>query len=164
MIIGKTRTNQPVEGGQEFEDALLNSETSLENIVDADGHKRFVEGVGEALEQEGITIKYNRWSLSGTHLMCVLALEIADTTAIADNTTLVEYTFPEWVRTKIIGIQANLLEYKSSIAVNDSWSRTDFNYYADKTTNGLHLVKNGTYTASGKVSVRLSLDLLIDNE
>ena len=113
MIIGKTRTNQPVESSKEFDDkvkylplpatseqggkvlavnsggtgyqlkdpATVNS-VDMANIVDADGHNRFIEGNIATEEIEGVTWAYARWSLSGTHLMCVLAGTIEDETAL----------------------------------------------------------------------------------
>lgn len=46
---------------------------SLESIVDSHGNHRFVEGNFPVENINGITWTYHKWSLSGTHLMIVLA-------------------------------------------------------------------------------------------
>ena len=47
----------------------------MEDIVDADGHKRFIEGNVTPANIIGENdIQYAKWSLSGSHLMIVLAI------------------------------------------------------------------------------------------
>ena len=72
----------------------------FENIVDKDGHKRFIEGDITPAETTGITFTYAKWSLSGSHLQIVLAMTIAagtySTFYLGDITNL-----PKWIFDKI---------------------------------------------------------------
>lgn len=129
IIIGKTRTNQPVEEVEGFEDAVkvvLDDDVNLggdvavegdltvsgdavifENITDADGHQRFIEGDVTSLLSDSITTKYAKWSLSGTHLMIVFAFEntSGSDVTLAQWDKLFEINdLPEWVMNKIVGI------------------------------------------------------------
>ena len=44
----------------------------FENIVDKDGHKRFIEGDITFENITGVSKVYGKWSLSGNHLMIVI--------------------------------------------------------------------------------------------
>ena len=75
--------------------------STLEDIVDSKGNKRFIEGEGINSTNPNITTLYNRWSLSGTHLMCVLVFKIGSVN-INKNEVLSKYVLPEFIRNKII--------------------------------------------------------------
>lgn len=158
MIIGKTRTNQPVEGGKEFEDALLESKVSMENVVDADGHKRFIEGDITFDEIAGLTQSYGKWSLSGSHLLIVIAGGIANTTAL--NGKICDVGLPAWVKSKLVAIygSAVLRADKESFANDGS---TKQNFLTTFNTNSVIYVYG---TATADRLFRWEFDLLIDNE
>lgn len=137
----------------------------FENIVDKDGHKRFIEDDGVAFEIEGVTPLYNKWSLSGTHLIVVYACSIASGTAINGGSGLAKFELPAWIRDKIVGVQGSLIEYKSFEGVDDTYSKQTFNTYLGKVSGyGLRIVNNSSITLSSDKSVRFVFDLLIDNE
>lgn len=137
---------------------------SLEQIYDKDGRKRFIEGEGTPLSQEGFTASYCKWSLSGTHLMLVLAGTINDEVVIANASLLANFNIPEWILDKIYPIQAQLLEYKSTTCVASNYTNQTLNTYLSKGSNGLRIFSNGTLTLTDTRSFRISFDLLIDNE
>lgn len=165
MIIGKTRTNQPVEGGQEFEDALLNSDTSFENIVDEDGHKRFIEGDITINTTEGFTQKYGKWSLSGSHLLMVVAIEISASTSIANGSYLADINLPEWIMNKIYPIiEPYLVDEKTFLSFNSSWATSNHLLILEKRDGKLKLRFGGAYSITDLRSLRVAFDLLIDND
>lgn len=75
--------------------------STLDDIVDSKGNKRFIEGEGINSTNPNITTIYNRWSLSGTHLMCVLVFKIGNAN-INKNEIFSKYILPEFIRNKII--------------------------------------------------------------
>ena len=134
----------------------------FENIVDKDGHPRFIEGdIVYTNPIEGVLQKYGKWSLSGSHLLIVLALEYANGTELPYKT--VGLNLPEWIVNKIYPITSQLIDYKVFAA-----------FASDFTTQnqGAYLVKYGTsvnielanFTLTKDRAVRIAFDLLIDNE
>ena len=80
----------------------------FEDIVDKDGHARFIEGDIDlaATTPEGVTKVYGKWSLSGSHLMIVLAGVIADGTTIG-GAIWAKVNMPSWIINKIYPIFSN---------------------------------------------------------
>ena len=146
------------------EDKTIIAEPQMENIVDAQGHKRFFEGEGDTNVISGVTYPYNRYSLSGTHLMFVLAGNIANGTTLSQGQQFVVYYLPDWILNKIRGIQGGLLEYKNVTCVSEHYNVSTLKVYCDKISTGVIIVCDGTYTAQEDVAFRIQLDLLIDNE
>lgn len=165
MNVGKTRTNQPVEGGQEFEDAVLSCDTSFENIVDKDGHKRFIEGDITIETIGGITQKYGKWSLSGTHLIIVIAIE-SEAQALPYTEPLATINLPDWIKDKIVVIisGSTMVANSSStwLAVDNSTQTSNFQLRKNTSNNILITMSAVTITATR--AVRVAFDLLIENE
>lgn len=145
---------------------LLTKEVQdFENITDSKGHKRFIEGDITISEISGVTKTYGKWALSGSHLIIVLVLSIADVTSIADNTTLCAIDVPQWIKDKIVPVVGG------TVAFN-----VDYAYASDYTNQQLHsrLVKpNGSvlqirnddaWSLTKNRTIRTVYDLLIDNE
>ena len=135
----------------------------FESIVDKNGNKRFIEGEGTPLTQEGFTSVYCAWSLSGTHLMLVIAGTIDDETTIANSAILAQYDLPDWVKEKIVGVQGNLIEYKKATCIASDFSTKDLSLYIAKNTDGIAIVVNSEFVADADYSFRVQFDLLIDN-
>lgn len=165
MIIGKTRTNQPVEGGQEFEDAVLSSDTSFENIVDKDGHKRFIEGEINGIETTGITYAFGKWSLSGSHLMIILAGQIANETVLTYPQTLAEFDIPAWIHDKLVTLYGNvILEQQKSLFQPSSGTTQSTTFRLAKLSENKLSIYSGSLTLTADRNFRIDFDLLIDNE
>lgn len=136
----------------------------LENITDAQGHKRFIEIEGTSLSQEGVSISYCKASLSGTHLMLVCAGTIADETVLAAGSYLASFTLPQWIADKIEIIWSSFVEAKSFTARDDSWGYQDLSVALRKDDNLVRFYLVEALTLTSTKSFRIQFDLLVDNE
>ena len=136
----------------------------MENIVDSKGNKRFIEGEGSPLVLEGFNPTYNKWSLSGTHLMLVLAGNIANTTTLTNGTTLIEFTLPDYITKKIFPVFATYrISYINGGLIADDWSSQTLSYTVEKSTAGIKfIVQTASLTLTANRSFRFQFDLLID--
>lgn len=134
---------------------------TLDDIVDSQGNKRFVEGEGTPATITGMTITYNKWSLSGTHLMLVLAGTFDNN--VSALTTLVSFELPEWILNKIVAIgpdgEINRYEPIYYYIEGATYARTAI---LKKTSSGVAFEQGNGVTASSKVIFRIQFDLLID--
>ena len=140
--------------------------TLMSNIVDSHGNKRFVEGNGTvATPVEGLTITYNKWSLSGSHIMFVLAGTFANATELAVNTDLVSFTLPTWILNKIIPIWANnYIENKSVPIYADDWTSQSISLVLIKAGNKIFIRSTSAVKFTADRNFRIQFDLLIDSE
>lgn len=137
---------------------------TLDDIVDAQGNKRFVEGDIEKVGTYNINYLYNKWSLSGTHLMLVMCISntSGDDIYITNDTKIFSLTLPEYIYNKIYAISSDLVMQKK---FSDFTDNRTFTMQLKKDGNnelGLYVVKNSqvgnTYT------YRFQFDLLIDSD
>lgn len=134
------------------------------NLVDKDGHPRFIEGNITIETISGITKSYGKWSLSGTHLMIVLACSVADATAI-DGGTLANITLPEWITNKIVPTFSNAVLYQSVSMYADNWTSQSLGISLRKpSSNELRIAMESTVILTADRNFRVQFDLLIDNE
>lgn len=139
----------------------------FEAITDKNGNKRFIEGYGNPIALEGITFTYHKWSLSGCHLLIVLAGTIAQDTQIADGRMLFNLNeIPQWIKDKIVPTFSNIIDLKSISIYNNDWTTQAMLITLKKTTTDLYLDKAGgsAFTASKDRQFRVTFDLLIDND
>lgn len=134
----------------------------LETLEDANGHKRFVEGSLTSVHSS-ISVSYNKWSLSGTHLMIVLAGSIASGETLADNSVIGQIILPTWIGTKIQAIFAGIVEYKTIPAYASDYTSQNLPVRLQKSGDNLAIIKEGSNTLNANRSFRLQFDLLIDN-
>ena len=128
----------------------------LEDIVDSKGNKRFIEGQGINSTNPNITTLYNRWSLSGTHLMCVLVFKIGNVN-INKNEVLSKYVLPEFIRNKIITADDD-----TALVTRVYAGANNLRVDVIKVGDELKFLNLGdTYVNSW---YRIQCDLLIDNE
>ena len=152
---------------QEIALKKIESTTNLkvfENIVDKDGHKRFVEGSAGAKEITGITWSYQKWSLSGSHLMVVLAGTVADTTVLASGTTLAEVDIPKWIYDKLFPTFSNNLTITNVKYWGSDWTTQNADVSIKKQDDIIKFVQSNNLTLTAERMFRIELDLLIDNE
>lgn len=147
---------------------FLNGETStntipLSKIVDNKGNRRFIEGEGTPLNKEGVTISYCKWSLSGTHLMVVVAGSIDNGTTIPQFTHFGDFDLPDFIFNKIQTVWGSNIEMKSIQAFNSDWSSQTIGTYLTKTTR-LSILTNGAFTATKDRNFRIQFDVLIDQD
>ena len=144
----------------------------FENIVDKDGHARFIEGVGviSALP-EGYSEVYNRYSLSGTHLMLVFAFKAPnETSAITTDSIAIRYNLPKWIMDKIIVEGSGFaVDYRPDIqGITSGATGAPLKFALSKLDSGddtyLAIRKYYTDTPTANAYYRVQFDLLIDNE
>ena len=127
---------------------------------DEAGHQRFIEGDITFNEIEGLTQTYGKWSLSGSHLLIVIAGSIANETAIS-GTIISSIDLPAWIKDKLVPI------YGQAIV-----RQTDYAYSSDGATNqsvlnvlgksGANIYVGSYITATADRYFRYQFDLLID--
>ena len=138
----------------------------FEEIIDKDGHKRFIDSDGNVYEV--ITNSYCKWSLSGTHLLLVLAGTIPDEGVIPAYHSLALFEdIPSWVLDKIVPVWASTnIERKTIDVLGDDWTSQELPALLQKSDNKLIILLNkGTdFTATADRHFRVEFDLLIDND
>ena len=152
--------NINIEGG------TIEADTLLENIKDKDGHNRFIEGViniQNHYKESGVTQNYGKWSLSGTHLMVVLAGAIADTSVIGSG-LFASFTVPEWVYNKIFPVASTYLDSKDIALRDENWGTQAITVAFVKGDNALRVYLTSSVTLTSTKGFRIAFDLLIDNE
>lgn len=110
----------------------------------------------------GVEFTYAKWSLSGTHLMIVLAGSIENGTAVSRK-TLGKIYLPNYILNKISPWQNNLIEFKSISYLSASLTLQYANTDLLKNDDNVEIVTN-PITASDDRNFRIQFDLLIDNE
>lgn len=145
----------------EYSYQLLND---IEALVDNSGNLRFIEGNGVLTEITGVTFAYNKWSLSGTHLMIVLAGTIANGTEIVISNILADYILPNYIFEKIHPIFGSIIDLKSIPLYADNYGSQNLTIQIRKETDRIRIQPTGTTNITANRSFRLQIDLLIDNE
>lgn len=138
----------------------------FEQIEDANGHQRFVEGnIDLEASFYGATKTYGRWSLSGSHLMIVVAGTIAGGTTEYNGSILAKVNVPQWVKDKIYPLyNVGLIwgTFKAVDTVDDVL--VDIKVLLVKNNNNeIALVQDGNQTFTNSTVFRYQFDLLIDN-
>ena len=139
----------------------------IATLVDSQGRERFIEGDITISETTGTTQTYGKWSLSGSHLLLVIAGTVEDETVLTSSTTaIVNFYVPKWIYDKIYPVFANVYIEQKSFNMTDvaGWSTQTVSTALKKESNvlGIRLTSNVTLTA--KRGFRIAYDLLIDNE
>ena len=135
---------------------------AFENIVDSEGHVRYIEGALTTPTISGITFTYAKWSLSGTHLMLVLAGNIANGTSYS-TTTFGEVALDSWIMDKIYPIVGTVVIPTSIPMFADDYSSQEQGVNLNKEGNVLSL-RFASNTLTANRTFRIQFDLLIDNE
>lgn len=137
----------------------------FENIVDQNGHKRFIEGDINLLDSVPSTLTkvYGKWSLSGSHLLIVLCIAGTNTTVI--NSDISHITLPAWIIDKIVPIASNQwVDNKITTMFGNDLSTQQLSVYLRKFESGIIGINCNSLTLTADRTGRISFDLLIDNE
>ncbi|MBO7693042.1 MAG: hypothetical protein J6T10_10470 [Methanobrevibacter sp.] len=139
----------------------FDGDTQLEKIKDINNNARFIEWDLTPTEQTGVEYSFAKASLSGTHLMIVIAGTIANATALS-SFVMINESLPSWVMEKIVPVSsAGRIDSKSFYAFGDDNSVQSINSVFDKVDNKLKIIT--TITATANRGFRIQYDLLIDN-
>ena len=146
------------------EESKLNGIKVFEDIKDKDGHPRFIDGDINIVETEGFTKLFGKWSLSGTHLILVVAVSIEDATAWLGGKKLYELELPQWIMNKIVPVgSSRIVNQAENLFDNDAASAQSVTSYLSKIAGKLVLTLS-ELTTTAKRYMRVAFDLLIDNE
>lgn len=144
------------------EEEIQSFKKDISNLVDSKGNPRFVEGDGTPATTEGFTSTYCKWSLSGTHLMLVIAGSVADTT-VMPAVDWAKFYIPKWILDKIYTVWANRIERKNIELLASNYSSQNLTVYLGKEGNYLFITAP-TITLTAERFFRIQFDLLIDSE
>lgn len=136
----------------------------FENIVDSQGHKRFIENDFKQDTITGVTTIYGKWSLSGTHIMFVFAGKIDNATALSSGRLGYFLDIPDWVLAKIYPVVTNVLEVKNIQAYSDNYGSAQTISLSLRKVNDKMELHCSSFTATADRYFRAQFDLLIDNE
>ena len=137
------------------------AEPLMENIIDSAGNKRFIEGDIDLNTITGFTASYGKWSLSGSHLMIVLAGEL-DESVLTDGTKFADITIPKYILDKIYTVWGVNIAVINVSARNSSWASQAFNVVLSKSSTKLTIGCVTNITITGTKYFRVQFDLLID--
>ena len=135
----------------------------FENIVDKEGHSRFIEGEIEVPTVTGLTKLYGKWSLSGSHLMFVICGKIDNGTNFGGYIGIAK--LPDWIMNKIRPITSIRVAYETFIAYSEDLTSTqnlNVSMTKDDVNNDIRFYAGLNATADRYF--RVAFDLLIDNE
>ena len=168
--------NLLISGNVEFEndvkiggDLDITGDAKLfENIVDKDGHSRFIEGDLVIEEIEGLNIVYAKWSLSGSHLLFVVAGSVDANTTLTGLALAKTNNLPQWIKDKIhpvTGASYGPIEYKNFSFYTSGYSGVSVNINFSKTSQEeLSVTVAQNFAPTDERYFRIAFDLLIDNE
>ena len=165
IIEGELELDGHVKGDLELESG--GKAKIFENIVDKDGHPRFIEDdlVMSELCPPSVSKTYGKWALSGSHLLIVLGLDITAST-VNNGAQIAFINIPDWIKDKIVALWDNYyVESKGFTAWADNWSSSAIAINLVKDSyNNLVLYVGSEFTTDNTKHVRIAFDLLIDNE
>lgn len=141
----------------------------FEKIKDSDGHYRFAQGTINTETISGVTWTYNKWVLSGNHLMLVLAGDVASGTTLGVQVLGgVDFTGNNaWMNSKIVPLFASsVISINDARGYYDDWNSVNMQTTLMKASNNgvdgvyFYLIQAPTYSQAGHF--RIQFDLLID--
>ena len=148
-----------------------NSLKIFDNIVDKDGNPRFIEGNITPETTTGFTYTYAKWSLSGTHLMVVIAGKIDENTETPTWPTIWSYiNLPKWIIDKIYPVATSYLDRKVLVytPLGSSGVGYTINMAIEVNSDNNRLILKFDDTSKTMSSTdygfRFAFDLLIDNQ
>ena len=122
------------------EEEIQSFKKDISNLVDSKGNPRFVEGNGTPATIEGFTSTYCKWSLSGTHLMLVLAGNVENETTLSGF--IVTFALPEYIMNKIYPIFSSEINRLNITLWGDDFSSQASYIQLLKDANGKYLYFN----------------------
>lgn len=131
----------------------------IANLVDEDGHPRFIKGTPTDKEVSGVTLAYNKWSLSGTHLLVVVAGSLAQQ-EFAFSSIVELNDLPEWIADKLIPVASDTIE-QQAVVLYGGTNQTGY-FQIRKNAQGLVYITIAGITTNAAKTFRVQFDLLVD--
>lgn len=133
----------------------------FETITDRHGNPRFIEGDITMNTITGVTQTYGKWSLSGTHLMIVIVVDMENVTLANDD--LVYMNLPAFIIGKIEPLwRGQYVDRKTFRAWTDVGNTINVNCYLSKVGNQIGIKFQSTESITTLSHMRIQFDLLID--
>ena len=138
----------------------------LESLKDKNGHNRFIEGAMQEISSPVVTLSYKKWSLSGTHIMFVIAGTCENASVITANTILAYVpNLPTWVINKIFPVwNIEYLEKKNILLIADDGTTQELGVYLRKAYDTIYIYSDAAVTLTANRAFRMQFDLLIDTD
>ena len=135
----------------------------LDDIVDSQGNKRFVEGNGNPTSISKLTINYNKWSLSGTHLMLVVAGVVNNDFITTKSSIISSFELPDYILDKI---NATFIDRKDTYFFSSELTQTTVPTILEKDANSnlLNIIIIDEKSLYQFNTFRIIFDLIIDTE
>ena len=139
---------------------------NITQLYDSAGNPRFIEGDGIALEKEGLNVTYCKWSLSGSHLMLVMAGTVANGTTLTNGENTFTFNPPAFIMNKIYPVFATYyIEVKNQVFWGNDFTSQNVNMtFIKRTDTDLYIRPASNITLTADRAFRIQFDLLIDTE
>lgn len=138
---------------------------TMENIKDLNGNLRFIDFELTNNTYTGVEFTYSKASLSGTHLMIVLAGSLDVGVSFANLDILSYVTLPDFINSKIYQVFSDVIYLNDAKAYDDAWYSIDLKVALSKTADGICIKNIGAVTNTDTLKkFRIQFDLLIDAE
>ena len=133
---------------------------SLEEIKDANGNNRFIEGDIQLNPGSEVDAIFAKWSLSGSHLLIVVLLNCENTKSIGGQLCIIN--LPSWIKNKIVDIAGTSVvdTYSQSFRANDNTIQQVWTALYKQ--GDVISINTGSLTFDKDRQGRIAFDLLID--
>lgn len=146
----------------QLDNEIKSVKKDITTLVDANGNDRFIEGpITLAEGQTQIEVSFGKWSLSGTHLMLVIAGQIKASSSFSDYDALFDIELPSWILDKIIPVKSTYVDFKTITGIDSEWASQQINVSLLKDTAKLEVQHTGIKAYTYATDFRLVFDILI---
>ena len=135
----------------------------LDDIVDSQGHKRFIAGIGTPEIVSGMSIAYSKWVLNGTNLIFEI-LGTFSNDLIGGNNLLCTFTIPEWIVPKIQLAYNDIIDFIEYNITSLSGGTNNAKLQISITGNTIYFNNVSVATINGLCLFRIHYNTIIDNE
>lgn len=139
---------------------------ALEKIYDSAGRIRFIDDYIQPQTITGVNITYAKWSLSGTHIMFVIAGTMENGTELTSG-SLFGYTIslPNWILDKITSVfGSGWIEVKAVNLTDNDFQTQEWGIAIRKFNQRIEFYSTANVSVTGSKGFRVQFDLLVDAE
>ena len=131
--------------------------STLDNIVDSNGNKRFIEGKGISTANEELTFFSIKWTLNGNNLIFEI-LGLTNIEIINTRMKICEFTLPEFITNKINALNGTV-GLTQGIATDGESVFYPLYLSVEKLDNSISffLIVNGTLNANYFFTIKYSI-------